>query len=160
MSGPPPAPSVSTPTPPISDAPPFSSAGAEPGSTTTSEASSPAGAPITLESLSTVVAALSSSVADLLRGAADTHCMVTETNRNVAALQTAWSGLLQPPPPPHPAPPPPPPPSTTVASTSGPRGVPLHQISWPASPSLIPSWATGSQPMPVYTTTKATTTTA
>jgi hypothetical protein len=95
---------------------------------------------------------------------------IADTNRNVAAMQSAWASLVQPPPPPHPHPPPPPLPTTSVptaglsstppisSTQAGPStgaplqasaGVPLSRISWPASLSPIPSWAMGS--LCVYT---------
>jgi hypothetical protein len=70
---------------------------------------------------------LARSIADLTRSVAD-------TNRNVAAMQAAWATLVQPPSPPHP-----------------------HLISFPPSPSLIPSWTVGPPP-PVYSSTTPITT--
>jgi hypothetical protein len=155
MSGPPPAPLVPLTIPPATGALPASAPGRLPASSVLSDASSPSGGAITLESLARSIAELTHSIAD--------------TNRNVAAMQSAWASLVQPPPPPHPHPPPTPLPTTvlptaglsstpSISSTRvGPpagalqqasAGVPLSRISWPASPSPIPSWAMGS--LPVY----------
>jgi hypothetical protein len=145
MSGPPPAPSV----PPATGSLSASAAGRLPASSVLSDTASPSGGAITLKSLARSIADLTHSVAD--------------TNRNVAAMQSAWATLVQLPPPPHPHLPLAPlpmtdmlptglsstPPSST--QTGPPAGVPhlatvrvlLSRISWPASPSLIPAWVMG-----------------
>jgi hypothetical protein len=150
MSGPPPAPSVLLTLPTVTGVLPVSAPGM-PASSVLSDASSPSGGAITLESLARSIA---------------------DTNRNVATMQSAWASLVQPPPPPHPHPPPPllpttglptaglsstPPISSTRAGPSA--GAPLQAstgvpLSWPASPSPIPSWAMGS--LPVYSSAPAT----
>nr|XP_040254009.1 extensin-like [Aegilops tauschii subsp. strangulata] len=45
---------------------------------------------------------------------------------------------------------PPPPPSSELGQST-PWGLPIQQVQFPASPSLIPAWLTGTSPPPVYT---------
>jgi hypothetical protein len=80
MSGPPPASSVPPAIAPAADSLPASTAGRLPASSALSDAASPSGGAITLDSLA-------QSIADLTRS-------VTDTNRNVAAMQAAWATLV------------------------------------------------------------------
>ncbi|XP_066391794.1 lysine-rich arabinogalactan protein 19-like [Miscanthus floridulus] len=114
---------------------------------------------------STSTAPLQSAASEVSEGSTLSAAIIN-INRNIASMQAAWAGLVQQP---SPLPFSPPPLSTGVPSVSsqpllppssfpygmpvsGP-GVPLNLLRWPASPSLIPSWAMGSAAPPVYSTT-------